>query len=484
MPPSTSYAYLAFDLGASSGRAMLGRFDGQRMQMEEVHRFPTTLIEEGERLYWDLEALWAELCTGLQNALAVAPRLRSLSVDSWGVDYVPIGPDGQPLRRAYCYRDPRTQGMMEKAEARVPAADIYRITGIQFMVINTLYQVLADQEQEPELVAETASHLMMADFFNYLFCGRAAAEVSLASTTQLLDARRRIWAVDLMQRLGMDPEAWPPVASSGTRLGPVLAEHQAQLPERSASVEVVAGCSHDTACAVAAVPVEEEAASWAYLSSGTWSLLGAELEEPILTDAARKAGFTNEVGVHGTIRFLKNLTGLWVLQECEREWNEAGGAFDYDVLLQEAAAAPPPDGFIDLNEERFRLRGDMPEKLNAYCRAHGLAVPATRGAVVRLILESLAEDYRQTLRVLEDLLGRPIDVLHIVGGGSRNALLCQWTADACGCRVVAGPAEATALGNLLVQAYAMGDLPEDVTIRHVVRASSGLRVYAPHNSRI
>jgi rhamnulokinase len=368
---------------------------------------------------------------------------------------------------------------MEKAEARLPAADIYRTTGIQFMVINTLYQVLADQEQEPELVDQTTSHLMIADFFNYLFCGRAAAEVSLASTTQLLDARRRIWAVDLMQRLEMDPDAWPPVVSSGTRLGPVLAGHKAQVSGLSTPVEVVAGCSHDTACAVAAVPAEEEGASWAYLSSGTWSLLGAELKEPILTDAARAAGFTNEIGVQGTVRFLKNLTGLWVLQECEREWKEAGGAFDYDILLQEAAAAPAPDGFVDLNEARFRLRGDMPEKLNAYCRAHGLAVPATRGAVVRLILESLVEDYRQTLRVLEDLLGKRIDVLHIVGGGSRNALLCQWTADACGCRVVAGPAEATALGNLLVQAYAMGDLPEDVTIRHVVRGSSDLRVYAP-----
>ncbi len=230
------------------------------------------------------------------------------------------------------------------------------------------------------------------------------------------------------------------------------------------------------------MPAEEDGALWAYLSSGTWSLLGVELPEPVLTEDARQAGFTNEVGVGGSIRFLKNLTGLWVLQECEREWKAAGETFDYATLLAEAEAAPRSDGFVDLNEAPFGFRGGMQRKLEAFCQAHRLAVPPTRGAVVRLILESLAETYRQTLGVLEDLLGRRIEVLHVVGGGSRNALLCQWTADACRCRVVAGPAEATALGNLLVQAQAMGDLPDGVSIRDVVRASCDLRVYEPQEA--
>ena len=473
MPPSASepYAYLAFDLGASSGRAMLGRFDGRRMAMEAIHRFPTPLLEDGARLYWDLEAIWPELQEGLRLAREAAPRLRSLSVDSWGVDYVPLDAKGRHVRKAYCYRDPRTQGMMEKAEARAPAAALYAATGIQFIAINTLYQILADQEHEPGLFAQTANRLMIADYFNYRFSGRAVAEVSLASTTQLLNARSRTWAFGLMEKFDIPPQSWPPVVPSATPLGPVI--------DDQSNIEVVAGCSHDTASAVAAAPAEAGSAPWAYLSSGTWSLLGVELPEPVLTEAARRAGFTNEVGVGGSIRFLKNLTGLWVLQECEREWKATGETVEYATLLAEAEAAPRSDGFVDLNEARFGLRGGMRQKLEAYCREHGLAVPLTRGAVVRLILESLAEGYRQTLRVLEDLLGRRIEVLHIVGGGSRNALLCQWTADACRCRVVAGPAEATALGNLLVQAKAMGDLPEGTSIRDVVRASCALRVFEP-----
>jgi len=479
MPPSASepYAYLALDLGASSGRAMLGRFDGRRMEMEEVHRFPTSLLEDGERLYWDLEAIWPALNEGLRRARAATPRLRSLSVDSWGVDYVPLDHEGRPVRKAHCYRDPRTQGMIEKAEARVPAADLYATTGIQFIAINTLYQVLADQALEPDLFAQTANRLMIADYFNYRFSGRAVGEVSLASTTQLYDPQHGTWATDLMRRFDIPPESWPEIVPSGTRLGPI----QSKIQNPQSKIEVVAGCSHDTASAVAAAPAEANGAPWAYLSSGTWSLLGVELPEPVLTEAARLSGFTNEVGVDGSIRFLKNLTGLWVLQECERQWKAAGETFDYATLLAEAEATPRSDGFVDLNEAQFGLRGDMQRKLAVYCDEHRLTVPPTRGAVVRLILESLAETYRQTLGVLEDLLGRRIEVLHVVGGGSRNALLCQWTADACRCRVVAGPAEATALGNLLVQAQAMDDLPEGVSIRDVVRASCDLHVYEPRN---
>ncbi len=462
--------YLAFDLGASSVRAILGTLEGDRLRLEDIHRFQTPIIEAGERLYWDLDALWRELNVGLEHALQSTPSLRSLSVDSWGVDYVPLDDDGKPVRNAYCYRDPRILGMMDKVHGHIPARDIYASTGIQFMEINTLYQVYADLKLEPELFKRTSNRLMMADYFNYLFGGRAVAEVSLASTTQLMDARKHAWSVELMDRLGMSAAAWPEIVPSGTRLG--------KVSSGGAETEVIAGCSHDTACAVAAVPAEE-GTRWAYLSSGTWSLLGVELPKPLITEAARRAGFTNEAGLDGTIRFLKNITGLWVLQECEREWKAAGEHIDYDTLLHEAAAVKPSGASIDLNDQRFNLRGNMPQKIRDYCREQGLPLPRSRGEIVRVILESLAGACRLTLHDLERVIDDRIEVLHIVGGGSLNSLLCQLTADACGCRVVAGPAEATALGNLLVQARAMKDLPGDVSVREVVRRSCELRVYEP-----
>lgn len=462
--------YLAFDLGASSVRAILGTLEGDRLRVENIHRFQTPIIEAGERLYWDLDALWRGLNVGLEHALQSTPRLRSLAVDSWGVDYVPLDGDGRPVRNAYCYRDPRILGMMDKVHQRVPARDIYAVTGIQFMEFNTLYQVYADLKLEPELFERTSNRLMIADYFNHRFGGCAVAEVSMASTTQLMDARKNIWSVELMDRLGMSAATWPEIVPSGTRLG--------RASPGGTEVEVIASCSHDTACAVAAVPAEE-GSRWAYLSSGTWSCLGAELPKPLITEAAHQAGFTNEAGLDGTNRFLKNITGLWVLQECKREWKAAGEHLDYDTLLHEAAAVPPSGTFIDLSDQRFILRGNMPQKLQGYCQEQGLPVPRSRGEIVRVILESLAGAYRRTLHDLESVIDERIEVLHIVGGGSLNGLLCQLTADACGCRVVAGPAEATALGNLLVQARTMKDLPGDVSIRDVVRRSCELKVYEP-----
>lgn len=462
--------YLAFDLGAASSRAILGSFDGTSMQVKELHRFTTPLIEEGERLYWDLDVLWREVCQSLEHAQRTVSSLRSVSVDSWGVDYVPLDRDGRPVRKAHCYRDPRTLGMQEKLKRRIPAAEIYATTGIQPMEINTLYQVCADREQDPVLYERTVMRLMMADYFNYRLSGRAVAEVSLASTTQLMDARSRAWSSELMRALDIPPGSWPEIVPSGTRLGKA---------DGASDVEVIAGCSHDTACAVAAVPIAQTGEMpWAYLSCGTWSLLGVERPVPHLTAAAREAGLTNEAGFGGTIRLLKNLNGLWVLQECEREWGAQGEHFTYEDLIREAEAAPslPP---IDLNDARFGLRGGMQQKIAAYCQEHGMPVPASRGELVRLILESLADSYRRTVRTLEELIGASIATLYMVGGGSQNALLCQLTADACGCRVQAGPAEATALGNLLIQARTMGDIPEGTLIRDVVRRSTELHLYTP-----
>lgn len=445
------------------------------MTMAEVHRFSTPLVQEGERLYWDVEAMWEALNEGLRRAMEATPNLQSLSVDSWGVDYVPLDAEGRALRNPYCYRDPRTDGMMERAFGRVPASELYAVTGIQFLAINTLYQVLADYVLEPDLTGRTASRLLMADYFHYRFCGRAAAEVSLASTTGLLNARGRAWDAALMQRLGLDPDRWPAVLPAGTVLGP-LRSHQ---PGTGSGVRVVAGCCHDTAAAVAAVPAEENGEPWAYLSSGTWSLLGLESPTPILTRAAFEASFTNEAGLDGTVRFLKNMTGLWVLQECERAWTDEGARYTYAELLDEAEAAPPPPGLLDLDDPRFAARGNMPETIRAYQHEHGRPVPTTRGHLVRLILESLAHAYGERLRLLDALAGRRARVLHVVGGGAQNELLCRMTADACGCTVVAGPAEATALGNLLIQARTMGALPAGASIRDVVRQSTTLHVYRP-----
>ncbi len=469
--PSSPPQYLAFDLGASSSRAVLGTLVQGQMRMEELHRFETPILEEGAHLFWDLDALWQELQAGLRAAQeAAGPRLRSLSVDSWAVDYVPLDAGGEPLRNPHCYRDPRTEGVMEEAFETMPAEKIFQRTGIQFLPFNTLYQLLADRRQGLDEKRKAAAYLTVADYFNHRFGGRAVMDASMASTTQLYDVQKGRWAQSLFDAFGLDAEAWPKIVPCGTGIGTVDNE--------PSKIEVVASCSHDTACAVAAVPAEPDA-RWAYVSSGTWSLLGTERSAPLLTDDAREAGFTNEVGLDGTIRFLKNLTGFWPLQECVRAWEEADEAFAYEDLFAEAEQAAPAAASLDLQDERFLERGDMEGRIDAHLRERGHAMPETRGALARLLLESLAASYRRTLDALERLTGEEIDVLHLVGGGAQVELLSQLTADATGRRVVAGPVEATALGNLLVQARAMGDLPEDVSVRAAARRSADLRTYTP-----
>lgn len=463
--------YLAFDLGASSGRAILGTLHGDRMTLDELHRFATPLVDRDGQLFWDIDALWDEVRHGLDEALRAAPMLRSVSVDSWAVDYVPIGPAGRPLRDARAYRDPRTRGRLEQALANVPADELYRRTGIQLLEINTLYQLLADLDEEPELLRDTTHRLPIADYLLYRLTGRAAVERTMASTTQLMDVSTGEWASDLIRRFGLPDTGWPEIVPPGTVLDPLAIQGDAPV--------VIAGCSHDTAAAVAAVPALPNDDAWAYLSSGTWSLLGIERGEPILTDAALRAKFTNEAGLDGTVRFLKNLTGLWVVQECERAWLAEGDEMDSATLIEEAAAAPPAPGVLDLNDARFAERGDMPNKLLAACRDIGIPAPSRRGELLRLIFESLAAGYARALRELEQVIAGRIEVLHVVGGGSQNRLLCQLTANACARRVVAGPAEATALGNLLIQAWTLGDLPAGLSIRDVARASSELQAYDP-----
>ncbi|GAB5537647.1 MAG: rhamnulokinase family protein [Rubricoccaceae bacterium] len=477
---SDSLSYLAIDLGASSGRSVVGTLDGGRVELAEVHRFQTPLVERDGHLFWDLDVLWRELEAGLQLALAMAPNLRAVSVDSWAVDYVPLGADGLALRDPYAYRDERTEGWMDRVHALIPAADLYGRTGIQFLPFNTIYQVAADLELEPEVAAQTETRLLIADYLLYRLSGRAIAERTMASTTALFNARTGDWDADLIRQLGDEPSRWPRVVEAGTVLGLLQSEC---LPDgfEGDPPMVVAACSHDTGAAVAAVPATGDQ-PWAYISSGTWSLVGLELAEAVLTDTAREANVTNEAGIDGTVRFLKNRTGFWVLEECIREWEEADGERpEYATLAAEAAAAPSLGQTVDLNEPQFGLRGGMLDKLSDALRQLDAPVPETRGGIVRLILESLAESTRQVLIELGTLTGQPVEVVHIVGGGVHNELLNQLTADACGLPVVAGPAEATALGTLLVQARALGDLGAR-SVRDVVRASTDLKTYTPTTS--
>lgn len=470
-------SYLAIDLGASSGRGVIGTLDGERMVMHEVHRFRTPLVEEDGHLYWDADALWREIQLALRLALDETPQLRSVSVDSWAVDYQPLDASGRPIRRPYAYRDPRTHGRMYDALSRAGgAAAVYARTGIQFLPFNTLVQIVADLDDEPELVARTATRLLLADYFLCRLSGLAIAERTIASSTQLVDAASGLWAKDLIHALGDEPARWAPIVAPGTVLGPVqreLVPHSVrELPR------VIASCSHDTAAAVAAVPAIE-AEPWAYISSGTWSLVGAELHAPVLTDAARDAGFTNEAGLDGTVRLLKNRTGMWVLDECIREWNAEGDRIGYDALVREASAAAAPSRGIDLNAPSFLERGNMPAKIADACAAAQVPVPTSRGTLVRLVLESLAQSYARTLDELDAITGRRTEVVHVVGGGAQNALLNQLTANVVGRRVVAGPIEATVLGNLLVQARTMGDVPTDMPLRELARRSSHLVEHSP-----
>jgi rhamnulokinase len=475
--PSGAGSYLAFDLGASSGRAVVGTLDGTVMRMEEIHRFRTPVLEENGHLYWDVNALWDDIRAALAKAFDAVGALRSISVDSWAVDYVPLDADGTALRNPYCYRDQRTAGRLDTAIQLAGGADaLYDRTGIQFLPFNTLPQVIADIEDEPDVVRATATRLLIAEYFLYRLSGRMVAERTMASTTQLVDARTGQWSSRLIAAIGDDEKRWPPIVPCGTALGPLSLS---LVPEHVADVPIVlATCAHDTAAAVAAVPATPGRA-WAFISSGTWSLVGAELSAPVLTRDAREAGFTNEAGLDGTVRFLGNRAGMWVLEECRREWAAQHTSPSHDALMRAAETAPSMGGVVDLNAPVFAERGEMIAKLAAACRESGIQLPATSGETVRLIFESLAASHAEALDALAALIGRPIEDVHIVGGGAMNDLLNQLTAHSSGRRVLAGPEEATVLGNLLLQARTLGDLPPGVSVREAARSSTRIREFTP-----
>lgn len=474
----STFHYLACDLGAESGRVMLGTLADGKLELEELHRFPTGPVAIAGSLRWDVLRFFDELKAGLAKAAQRKLPVRGVSTDSWGVDYVWLQGSEPLLTAPYHYRDARTDDGFAKAFAVVPKEEIFSTTGIQFMTLNTLYQLHADVRDRPEVLKLAERFLTIGDYFNWLFSGVAVVEESLASTTQLYDPRTRNWAKGLIEKLGIPSWLFPKVVPTGTVLGPLKA---GIVPgDALAGAQVVATCSHDTGAAVAAVPAEGD--DWAYLSSGTWSLLGAELASPLLGADALKENFTNEVGHGGSIRFLKNIVGLWILQECRRAWLAAGTDLSYAELCADAEKVAPLRSLIHPASAPFGKPGSMPEKVAAYCRATGQPAPSTPGEFTRCILESLALLYAGTLESLETLTGRSFKKLHIVGGGSRNDLLNQCAADALNRPVFAGPAEATAIGNILLQALALGDLGKDAglaELRRVVGASFPSAAFRP-----
>lgn len=470
--------YLACDLGAESGRVMLGTLSGGKIALKEYHRFPSAVVNVAGSLRWNVLQIFEEIRTGLRAAGKEGLTISSVSTDSWGVDYVLLK-EGEPhLTVPFHYRDGRTDDGFERVFAKIGADAVFESTGIQFMAFNTIFQLNDDVENRPEVLALSDGFLNIADYLNFLLSGVARAEESLASTTQLYNPKEKTWAWNVVSAIGLKASLFPEIVPSGTVLGPLRPE----IAKNSGlkGLQVVASCSHDTGAAIAAVPAE--GSDWAYLSSGTWSLLGVESSHPVINTKSRALNFTNEIGYGGTTRFLKNIIGLWIIQECRRTWADEGQEFDYSTLTNLASEAPALRSLIYPNAPRFSKPGDMPEKIAAYCRESGQTVPSSPGEFVRCTIDSLALLYRQTLEELVAITGTPITRLHIVGGGSRNALLNQAAADATGRTVLAGPVEATAIGNVLIQALAMGHLSSLEELRTVVRNSIIPEVHTPSHS--
>lgn len=468
----------AVDLGASSGRVIVGRADGDRLDLTEVHRFENVPVSCGGTLHWDILALYRGVLEGLRSAGRHTSALASVGVDAWAVDFGLLDADGRLLGNPVHYRDRRTDGMLDKVTAEVPAAEIYRTTGVQFLPFNTIYQLAAVAGTAQLAAADKL--LLIPDLITYWLTGEIGAEVTNASTTQLLDAESGRWASDLMRRLGIRPGLFPTLSSPGDPIGRLVPD-ASEATGLGGSVTVTAVGSHDTASAIVGIPARNE--RFGYVSCGTWSLVGVELPRPILTPESQAANFTNEAGIDGTVRYLRNVMGLWLLQESLRTWRTAGLPSDLDVLLRQAATVPAFTAVIDPDDPAFLPPGDMPARIADACRSLGQRAPQNPAETVRCILDSLALAYRRALTDAQRLSGREVEVVHVVGGGVRNELLCQLTADACGLPVEAGPVEAGALGNVLVQARALGAVGSDLAaIRSLLRTTQEIRRYEPSGS--
>ncbi|HXW90505.1 MAG TPA: rhamnulokinase family protein [Terriglobales bacterium] len=472
--PNLAHAksYLAFDFGAESGRALLAHLHAGILTTEEVHRFPNEPVEYGGSLHWDVARLWLEVRKALSSVESM--ELAGVGVDAWGVDYALLGERGELLQNPYHYRDPRTKGLMEEVFGKVSKDEIYRTTGIQFMPINTLYQLYAAKRDTPSILAAAKQLLTIPDLFHYWLSGKAVCEFTNASTTQLVDPVCRSWATELMLKLDLRPDLPAAIVEPGTVLGSMLPG--VAQPSWLRRTPIIAPAAHDTGSAVASITARD---GTAFLSSGTWSLVGTELDAPMVTPEALRLNFTNEGGVNGTTRLLKNVMGLWMLQGCRNLWSRGGESAGYRELVELAGREPAFAHLVDPDDETFLRAVDMPAAIGEFCRKTHQPAPGTPGAYVRCVLESLAMKYRQVLGSLEQLCGRRIEQIRVIGGGSRNRLLNQFTADATGRRILAGPTEATALGNVAMQILATGEASSLAEVRAMIDRSFSAEVFEP-----
>lgn len=466
---------IGVDLGATSGRVILARAGDDRLRMEELHRFPNRMREIDGRFYWDIHALYEEILRGLSVAGGRGERIDSIGIDTWGVDFACVDPDGDLLGLPRAYRDPYTDGVPEEFFRTVPRESVYAKTGIQVMNFNSLYQLYAlNREHSPALAA--AEHvLFMPDALSYLLTGEQVCEYTILSTSQLMNPRTRELDGELLRAAGVDASLFARRVMPGERVG-VLRDEVARRTGLG-RVEVFAVAGHDTASAIAAVPAADE--RFAYLSSGTWSLMGIELPAPVITEESCAMNFTNEGGVDGTVRFLKNITGMWLLEQCRAVWSRQGREYSYEEIVRMTEGAAPSPGVIDPDAAEFAAPTDMPQAIRAWCAAHGVPSPADDAALMRLIFDSLAAKYAEVLGKLRRLAPFEIECLHVIGGGAQNDLLNRMTADAVGIPVVAGPAEATALGNIMVQARAAGVVSSLAEMRRYIGRSIETKTYQP-----
>ncbi len=474
--------YLAIDLGASSGRVLAGRVLPSGIELEELTRFPNGGVHLGKRLVWNVLGQWEHICEGLARAAErFGPRVRSLGADTWGVDYVLLDRNDDMVGPCFNYRDSRTSGMLERAFERISRSDIFQATGLQFMEINTAYQLLAMRLEGSPLLDIAERFLMVPDFLHWQLTGQKVNEFTNASTTQLLGAESGDWSGEVLRALEIPESLFQQPLQPGISLGQLLPTvlNRTGLHKE---VEVILPATHDTGSAVLAVPADsfaQEKPDWCYISCGTWSLMGAELARPVLTESCQRFNFTNEGGVQGSVRLLKNIAGLWIVQQCREQWKRDGRDFNWETLLSLAGKAPGMRSIIDTDAQPFVAPSNMPEAIREYCRTTGQPVPDTEGQVIRCALESLVLRYRLTLGMLEHLVGQRFSTIHMVGGGVQNRLLCQFTADACQRPVVAGPVEATALGNVMMQAIGTGRLSSIAEARALVRSAKDIVHYQP-----
>jgi len=474
--------YIAVDLGAESGRVMLGSVSADKLVLEEIHRFGNGPIERDGSLRWDFERLFSEVKIGIGKAAkASGGKVAGIGIDSWGVDFGLLDADGRLIENPYHYRDSQTVGVKEKAFELIGKREIYENTGLQFLQFNSVYQLLAMRLNHSAALAKAKNLVFIADLFSYYLCGEIFAEYSLASTSQFMDMRTGQWSKEVLDGLSLPMGIMPKVIDPGTVVGRWTGEIADELG--CGPIPVIAIGSHDTASAVAAVPAVGDT-NWAYLSSGTWSLMGVEVPKAIVNDKTFEYEFTNEGGVENTIRLLKNIMGLWPMQECRRQWQREGTDLSYAELAALAEEAKPFCSRIDVDYSGFLAPGDMPKRINDYLTGTGQEPIDDKGQMIRTILENLALKYRSIMQAVEDVAGHKIDLLHIVGGGIQNELLCRFTANALGKKVITGPVEATASGNILMQAKATGQIRTLAEAREILRSSFELKEYQPQQTAV